>query len=92
MRVSHQDVEAGGFEQCDLVGDGERGEARKLLSELHRFDDALGGELAEFIPQIHVQRDTSLRTVTLYTHTHTAQHNDVGKPEVTALYLTVTTE
>jgi len=61
----HQDVEAGGLQQGDLVGDGERGEAGQLLGELHRLDDALGGQLAELVPQIDVQRHAVLRTVVL---------------------------
>ena len=56
----HQDVQAGGLQQRDLVSDGERGEARQLLGKLHRLYDAFSGELAELIPQRNVQRDTSL--------------------------------
>ena len=67
VRWSHQDVKAGGLEECDLVGDGERGEAGQLLGELHRLDDALSGELAELIPQVHVQGHALLRTVILQT-------------------------
>ncbi len=56
LRVcSHQYVEASGLQQCDLVCDGEGGESRQLLGKLHRLYDALGGELAELIPQIHIQ-------------------------------------
>ena len=62
---THQDVEAGGLQQGDLVGDGERGEARQLLGELHRLDDALGGQLAELVPQVDVQSHAVLRAVTL---------------------------
>lgn len=65
MCVSHQDVEAGCFEQCDLIRDGQRGKAGQLFGELHRLDDALGGKFAEFIPQIHVQRDSVIRAVIL---------------------------
>lgn len=64
---SHQYVEAGGLQQRDLVCDGKRGKSRQLLGKLHRLDDALCGELAELIPQIHVQRHAPLRAVTLYT-------------------------
>lgn len=54
---TYQDVEAGSFEQSDLVGDGQAGETRHSLGELHHLDDALGGELAELIPQPEVQLD-----------------------------------
>lgn len=63
---THQDVEAGGFEQGDLVGDGQRGEARKLLGKLHRLDDALGGQLAELVPEADVQRNPTLAAVALW--------------------------
>lgn len=59
---THQDVEAGGFEQSDLVGDGQAREARHTLGELHHLDDALGGELAELVPQPQVQLDPVVRT------------------------------
>lgn len=64
---SHQYVEAGGLQQCDLVCNGERGKSWQLLGKLHRLDDALCGKLAELIPQIHVQSHAPLRAVTLYT-------------------------
>lgn len=51
----YQNVQTGGLEQSDLVSDGERGEAGQLLCKLHRLDDALGGELAELVPQVNVQ-------------------------------------
>lgn len=63
---AHQDVEAGGFEEGDLVSDGERGEAGELLGELHRLDDALGGQLAELVPQVDVQGHALLRAVVLW--------------------------
>lgn len=63
---SYQYVEAGGLQQGDLVCNGERGESWQLLGKLHRLDDALCGELAELIPQIHVQRHAPLRAVTLH--------------------------
>lgn len=62
---THKDVEAGGFEQGDLVSDGQRGEARELLGKLNRLDDAFGGQLAELVPKTDVQRDTMLRAVAL---------------------------
>lgn len=62
---SHQYVQAGGFEQGDLVGDGQRGEAGQLLGELHRLDDALGGQLAELVPETDVQSHAVLRAVAL---------------------------
>lgn len=55
----YQNVQTGGFEQGDLVSDGERCEAGQLLSELHRLYDALGGEFTELIPQVYVQGYTS---------------------------------
>lgn len=54
---TYQDVEAGSFEQSDLVSDGQAGETRHSLGELHHLDDALGGELAELVPQPEVQLD-----------------------------------
>lgn len=54
----HQDVQAGRLEKGDLVGNGERGEARQLLGELHSLNDALGGEFTELVPEVDVQRDT----------------------------------
>jgi len=56
---SYQDVQTGGFEQSDLVSDGERGETGQLLGELHRLDDALGGEFTELVPQVVVQGHSS---------------------------------
>lgn len=52
----YQNIQTGGFEQSDLVSDGERREARQLLGELHRLYDALGGQFAELVPQVYVQR------------------------------------
>lgn len=78
--VSHQDVEAGRFEQRDLIGDGQRGEAGQLLGELHGFDDALGGKFAEFVPQVHVQRDSVIGAVVLQDKTRkhvTSRHGRV---------------
>lgn len=59
---TYQDVEAGSFQQGDLVGDGQAGEARHSLGELHHLDDALGGEFAELVPQTKVQLDPVVRT------------------------------
>lgn len=53
----YQDVQAGSLQQRDLVGDGQAGEAGNPLGELHHLDDALGGELAELVPQAEVQLD-----------------------------------
>lgn len=55
IRYLYQNIQTGGFEQSDLVSDGERRKARQLFGELHRLDDALGGQLAELIPQVNVQ-------------------------------------
>lgn len=57
--LSYQDVQTGGFEQSDLVGDGKRCEAGQLLRKLHCLYDALGGEFTELVPQVHVQGYTS---------------------------------
>lgn len=54
----HQDVQAGSLEKGDLVSNGESGEARQLLGELHSLNDALGGEFTELVPEVDVQRDT----------------------------------
>lgn len=54
----YQNIQTGSFEQSDLVGDGECGETRQLLCKLHRLYDALGGELAELVPQVYVQGHT----------------------------------
>ena len=72
---THQDVQAGGLEQRDLVGDGEPREAGHPLGELHDLDDALGRQLTELVPQAQVQPHTLLRTGVLqHTHTHTHTH------------------
>lgn len=55
--VTHQNVEAGGLQQRDLVCDAEGSEAWELFGKLHRLYDALGREFAELIPQINVQGD-----------------------------------
>lgn len=60
-KQAYQDVQAGGFEQSDLVGDGQAGETRHSLGELHHLDDALGGELAELVPQPEVQLNPVVR-------------------------------
>ena len=54
---AHQDIQAGCLEEGDLVSNGEGGEAGKLLGELHRLNDALGGEFTELVPEVNVQRD-----------------------------------
>ena len=64
-RGFYQDVQTGGFEQSDLVGDAQRSETGQLLRKLHRLYDALGGELAELVPQVDVQGYTSFRAVSL---------------------------
>lgn len=53
--VCYQNVQTGGFEKGDLVSDGQRGEAREALGKLHNLDNALGGQLAELVPQAQVQ-------------------------------------
>lgn len=58
--ASYQDVQTGGFEQSDLICDGERHKARQLLSKLHRLYDALCREFTELVPEVHVQSYTSL--------------------------------
>lgn len=62
---THKDIEAGGFEQGDLVSDCQRGEARELLGELNCLDNAFGGQLTELVPKTDVQWDTMLRAVAL---------------------------
>lgn len=57
----YQDVQAGCFQQSDLVGDGQPGETRHPLGELHHLDDALGGEVAELVPQSEVKVDPVVR-------------------------------
>lgn len=57
----YQDVQAGCFQQSDLVGDGQPGETRHPLGKLHHLDDALGGEVAELVPQAEVQVDPVVR-------------------------------
>lgn len=58
----YQDVQTRRLEQGDLVGDGERGEARYPLGKLHNLDDALGGQLTELVPQAQVQLHPVVRT------------------------------
>ena len=53
----HQDVQAGSLEQSDLVRNAEPREARQPLGKLHDLDDALGGQLAELVPEPQVQLD-----------------------------------
>lgn len=77
----NQDVEAGGFEEGDLVGDGERGEAGELLGELHRLDDALGGQLAELVPQVDVQGHALLRAVVLWREVGDEGTGGCGPPQ-----------
>lgn len=83
--MTHQDVQTSSLEECDLVGDGERGEAGELLGELHRLNDALGGQLAELVPQVHVQGHAVIRTVILQTHSQRRDHvggEQKGKSEM----------
>lgn len=60
LRWTHQYVEAGGFEQGDLVSDAQRCEAWQLFGELHRLNDAFGGQLTELVPQTDIQGDAVL--------------------------------
>lgn len=57
---AHQDIQARCLEEGDLVSNGEGGEAGKLLGELHRLNDALGGEFTELVPEVNVQGDALL--------------------------------
>lgn len=57
MADTYEDVQAGGFEQSDLVCDGQTGKTRHSLGKLHHLDDALGGEITELVPQAEVQVD-----------------------------------
>lgn len=65
MCSTDEDVEAGGFEQRDLVSDGECGEAWKLLGKLHCFDDAFGRQITEFVPEADIQSHSMLCAVIL---------------------------
>lgn len=62
QKGSYQDVQAGSLEQGDLVGDGQAGEARQTLGELHNLNNALGGQLTEFVPEAQVQSDPVVST------------------------------
>lgn len=62
---AHQYVEAGGFEQGDLISNGQRCEAGQLLGELHCLNDAFSGQLTELVPKTDIQRDTVFGAVAL---------------------------
>ncbi|OBS77836.1 hypothetical protein A6R68_19774, partial [Neotoma lepida] len=62
QKGSYQDVQAGSLEQGDLVCDGQAGEARQTLGELHDLNNALGGQLTEFVPEAQVQSDPVVST------------------------------
>lgn len=53
--LTYQDVQAGGLEQSDLVGNAEPRKAGQPLGKLHDLDDALGGQLAELVPEPQIQ-------------------------------------
>lgn len=57
LKQTYQDVKAGSFEQSDLVRNGQASETRHLLGKLDHLDDALGGQLAELVPQAKIQLD-----------------------------------
>jgi len=54
---THQYVQAGSFQQSDLVRHGQAREAWHSFSELHHLDDALGGQFTELVPEPQVQLD-----------------------------------
>lgn len=58
----NQDVQAGGLQQGDLVRDGQAGEAWQAFSKLHNLNNALGGQLTEFVPEAQVQSDSMVST------------------------------
>lgn len=62
---TYQDVEAGRFEECNLVSNCECGEAWQLLGKFNCLDDALCGQFTEFVPQINVKRYPLIWTVVL---------------------------
>lgn len=62
QKGTYQDVQASGLEQGDLVCDGQASEARQTLGELHDLNNALGGQLAEFVPEAQVQPDPVVST------------------------------
>lgn len=66
----YQNVEAGGFQERDLIGDGQPREARHSFGELHNLDNALSGQLTELVPQAQVQPHTVVCTRVLH-----KQHN-----------------
>lgn len=62
QKGTYQDVQAGGLQQGDLVCDGQAGEAWQAFSKLHDLDNALGGQLTEFVPEAQVQSDSMVST------------------------------
>lgn len=46
----HQDVQARGLQQSNLVSNAEGGKAGKAFGKLYYLDDAFGGQFAEFVP------------------------------------------
>lgn len=62
QKGAYQDVQASGLEQGDLVCNGQAGEARQTLGELHDLNNALGGQLTEFVPEAQVQPDPVVST------------------------------
>lgn len=69
---THQDVQAGSFQERDLVCDGQPCEARHSFGKFHDLDNALSGQLAELVPQAQVQPHTVVCTRVLQ-HTHTVR-------------------
>lgn len=53
--LTHQDVQAGGLQQSDLVSNAKPGKARQPLGKLHDLDDTLGGQLTELVPEPQIQ-------------------------------------
>lgn len=62
QKGTYQNVQAGGLQQCDLVCDGQAGEAWQTFSKLHNLNNALGGQFTEFVPEAQVQADPMVST------------------------------
>lgn len=77
---THQNVQAGSFQERDLVRDGQRSEARHSFGKFHDLDNALSGQLAELVPQAQVQPHTVVCTRVLQ-HTHTQTETKASDEE-----------
>ena len=50
-KSTHQNIQAGRFQERDLVCNGQPCEARHSFGKFHDLDNALSGQLAELVPQ-----------------------------------------